>query len=173
MAGPRRPGPPPPRGELVLEPPPELPEAAGGGVGKYLTYVPMAAGAGAMVFMYAGNGGGPATYAAGGMYGLSSIGMVISQLGQGSGERRRRQDGERRDYLRYLGQVRHRVRQAAKAQADAQFWNHPAPDCLWSFAPTGRRWERSPSDPDFAQVRIALGPQRLALRLVPPETKPA
>lgn len=33
-------------------------------------------------------------------------------------------------------------------------------------------WERRPQDADFAHVRVGLGDQRLATRLVPPETGP-
>ena len=35
-----------------------------------------------------------------------------------------------------------------------------------------RLWERRPSSDDFAKVRIGTGTHRLAVRLVPPETKP-
>src|SRR5262249_10683345 len=35
-----------------------------------------------------------------------------------------------------------------------------------------RVWERRASDPDFGQIRIGTGPQRLAVQLIPPETKP-
>ena len=169
---PRRAGPQAPHGEFMLEPPPDLPEPAERGIGQYLMYVPMVGGAGAMVFLYAGTGATPITYAASAMYGLSSFGMIASQLGRSSGERSRKADGDRRDYLRYLGQARRRVRDSMRQQADAQFWNHPDPDCLWSFAMSSRRWERRHEDPDFGQLRLATGPQRLALRLVPPETKP-
>jgi DNA segregation ATPase FtsK/SpoIIIE, S-DNA-T family len=170
---PRRPGPEPPRGEFLLEPPPELPEAGGGGgIGQYLMYLPMIGGAGAMFFLYAGSGGTPITYMASAMYGLSSLGMVASQFGRNAGDRGRKADGDRRDYMRYLSQARRRVRDAIEQQARSQFWNHPDPDCLWSFAMSSRRWERRPEDPDFAEVRLATGGQRLALRLVPPETKP-
>src|SRR5262245_51006624 len=103
---PRQPGPEPPHGELLLEPPPEMAEAASGGIGQYLFYLPMIGGAGAMVFMYAGPGATPITYAASAMYGLSSFGMVLSQFGRNSGDRGRRLDGDRRDYLRYLRQAR-------------------------------------------------------------------
>src|SRR5215469_3816610 len=169
---PRRPGPEPPRGEFLLEPPPELAETGGGGIGQYLMYLPMIGGAGAMVFLYAGAGATPITYVASGMYGLSSFGMIASQFGRNAGERSRKADGDRRDYLRYLGQARRRVREAIGQQARSQLWNHPDPECLWSFAMSSRRWERRQEDPDFAEVRIATGPQRLALRLVPPETRP-
>jgi DNA segregation ATPase FtsK/SpoIIIE, S-DNA-T family len=169
---PRRPGPEPPGGEFLLEPPPELPETSGGGIGQYLMYLPMVGGAGAMVFLYAGAGATPVTYAASAMYGLSSFGMIATQFGRNAGERARKADGDRRDYLRYLGQARRRVRDAMDKQAICQFWNHPDPECLWSFAMSSRRWERRPQDADFAELRVATGPQRLALRLVPPETKP-
>ncbi|MEV5957692.1 type VII secretion protein EccCa [Streptomyces sp. NPDC051987] len=170
---PRRPGPEPPRGELLLAAPPDLPEHQGGNFGQLLTYLPMALGGGAMAFMYVGVGGSAVTYLVGGMFALSSVGMMFGQLGRGSGDRRRRIDGERRDYLRYLGQVRRRARTAARRQREALSWNHPEPDALWSLAMTSRRWERRAGDADFGVVRIATGPQRLSLRLIPPDTKPA
>jgi S-DNA-T family DNA segregation ATPase FtsK/SpoIIIE len=106
------------------------------------------------------------------MYGLSSFGMIMGQMGRNTGDRTRKIDGERRDYLRYLGQARRRVRQAAAQQRDALTWNNPDPDCLWSFAMSDRLWERRSDDDDFGQLRLATGSQRLALRLVPPETRP-
>jgi S-DNA-T family DNA segregation ATPase FtsK/SpoIIIE len=169
---PRRAGPELPRGEFLLEPPPEMAEATSAGVGQYLLYLPMIGGAAAMVFMYAGPGATPITYVASAMYGLSSFGMVVSQFSRNSGDRARRLDGDRRDYLRYLGQARRRVREAARRQRSAQYWNHPDPDSLWSYAMSSRLWERRGSDADFGEVRIATGPQRLAVRIVPPETKP-
>jgi S-DNA-T family DNA segregation ATPase FtsK/SpoIIIE len=168
----REPGPETPRGEFMLEPPPDLAESAAGGIGQYLLYLPMVGGAGAMVFMYAGPGATALTYAASAMYGLSSAGMLVGQFTRGSGERGRKLDGDRRDYLRYLGQARRRIREAAARQREAQLWNHPDPDALWSFAMSSRLWERRPGDPDFTDVRVATGAQRLAVRLVPPETKP-
>ncbi len=161
-----------PRGEFLLEPPPDLAETGTGGIGQYLFYLPMIGGAGAMVFMFAGPGATAITYVASAMYGLSSFGMVLSQFGRAGGDRARKMDGDRRDYLRYLAQARKRIRDAARAQRDAQVWNHPDPQTLWGFAMSSRRWERRPSDPDFGEMRVASGPQRLALRLVPPETKP-
>jgi DNA segregation ATPase FtsK/SpoIIIE, S-DNA-T family len=169
---PRRPGPEPPHGEFLLEPPPDLAESASGGIGQYLLYLPMVGGAGAMVFMYAGPGATPLTYAASAMYGLSSVGMFVSQFARNSSDRGRKLDGDRRDYLRYLGQARRRIREAANRQREAQLWNHPDPDALWSIAMSSRLWERRPGDPDFGDLRVATGTQRLAVRLVPPETKP-
>ena len=36
-----------------------------------------------------------------------------------------------------------------------------------------RVWERRPQDPDFGSLRLGTGTQQLAVRLVPPQTKPA
>ncbi len=168
----RQPGPERPRGDLLLESPPELPETVAGNFGQLLVYLPMAAGGGAMVFMFAGPGGTLATYLAGGLYGMSTMGMMLGQMGRGSGEKKKRLEGERRDYLRYVSQARGRIRNTARRQREAAQWDNPAPDALWSLAMTSRLWERRPADPDFGNARIALGPQRLAMRLVAPDTKP-
>ena len=133
----------------------------------------MVAGAGAMVFMFAGSGGTAVTYLASSMYALSSVGMMFGMVGRTAGDKRRKVEGERRDYLRYLGQVRRRVRAAAARQRAALGWHHPDPDALWSLAMSSRLWERRPEDQDFGVVRLGVGNQRLAVRLVPPDTQPA
>jgi S-DNA-T family DNA segregation ATPase FtsK/SpoIIIE len=162
-----------PRGELVLDPPPELPESvAGGGFGSILTMLPMLAGAGSTVLLVAGPGARPITYIASGMFGLSMVAMMIGNLGKSSGEKRRRLDGDRRDYQRYLGQVRRRVRRAAAAQRAAALWRHVDPSMLWCVALSSRLWERRFADGDFAVVRVARGAPSLSVSLVTPETKP-
>ncbi len=169
----RRQPPPEPKGEIVLESPPELPESVStGGMGQALTYLPMAAGAGSTALLVTGSGGSPMTYLASGMMALSMLGMMTSSMGRSSGEKRRRLDGDRRDYQRYLGQVRRRVRRAAEQQRAAALWHHPAPDSLWCIALGNRLWERRPIDGDFLSVRVARGAQRLGVTLVTPETKP-
>ncbi|MDQ2797393.1 MAG: type VII secretion protein EccCa, partial [Actinomycetota bacterium] len=169
----RRSGPVEPRGEIVLESPPELPESvSGGGAGQMLTYLPMIAGAGATGLLVTGSHGSPITYLASGMMALSMVGMAFGGMGRGAGEKRRRLDGDRRDYQRYLEQVRRRVRRAAEQQRAASLWRHPDPDTLWCIAVGSRLWERRSGDQDFLQIRVARGPQRLAVNLVPPETKP-
>jgi S-DNA-T family DNA segregation ATPase FtsK/SpoIIIE len=169
----RRAGPREPRGEIVLESPPELPETvSGSGMGQMLTYLPMLAGAGATGLLVAGTGGSPVTYLASGMMGLSMVGMAFSGMGRTSGEKRRRLDGDRRDYQRYLEQVRRRVRRAAEQQSSSTLWHHPDPDALWCVALGTRLWERRAGDEDFLAVRVGRGPKRLAVTLVPPETKP-
>ncbi|GII86558.1 type VII secretion protein EccC [Sphaerisporangium siamense] len=169
----RRPPPAPPRGEILLESPPEIPETTSGGFGQILTFMPMVAGGAAMGLMFtAGAGGSPIMYVASGMFALSMVGMSLSQLGRASGERKSRLNGLRRDYFRYLSQTRRKVRRAARQQREALQWNGPDPDALWSFVMGPRLWERRPRDGDFATVRAGTGTQRLAVQLIPPDSKP-
>ncbi|MGH3392831.1 MAG: type VII secretion protein EccCa [Actinomadura sp.] len=161
-----------PRGEILLESPPELPEVTSDGFRSALMYLPMAAGAGAMALMMTNGNGNKLQMVGGGMMGLSMFGMMFSQFGQRSGERKTKLDGARRDYLRYLGQVRKKVRKAAQMQRESLEWNNPSPDRLWSTVMSARIWERRATDPDFAQIRIGSGSQKLSIQLISPETKP-
>jgi S-DNA-T family DNA segregation ATPase FtsK/SpoIIIE len=167
---PRPAGPVLPQGELILESPPELSEAAGGtNLAMALMYLPMSIGP--ALFMFTA-GASTVTYVLGGVYVVASIAMAGVFLGRGGGDRRRKIDAERREYLRYLGQVRRRVRRVAAAQREARYWLHPDPSTLWSIAAGSRLWERRPTDEDFADVRVAIGKQRLAVPLIAPDTKP-
>jgi S-DNA-T family DNA segregation ATPase FtsK/SpoIIIE len=156
----------------VLESPPELPEQLPRGVGQLLMVLPMVCGVGAMAFLYAGRGGGTMTYVAGGLFGVSMLGMAFSSIGSGGGQKKAELDAERRDYMRYLAQVRRRARRAAAQQRAALMWRHPAPDALWSLAASRRMWERRRTDDDFGEVRVAVGAQKMAVGIVTPETKP-
>ena len=162
-----------PRGEVMLESPPEVTETvSGGGMTAALTYLPMLAGGGAMAFMFVRPGSGALGAVIGVLYAVSMAGMLVGQLGRGSTEKKRRLDGERRDYARYLTQVRRRVRRAVAQQHEALAWRGPEPAALWSIAMSSRLWERRPGDEDFGQARIGVGAQQLAVRLVTPQTKP-
>lgn len=169
--------PPMPRGDLLLESPPELPPpAAKQTFGALLRFLPMIAGGLAMGLMYSGmltNGGkmGPAAIA-GGLMGVSMVGMMISQMGRGNNDESQELDASRRDYFRYLGQTRRQVRKTAADQRKAVTWRHPAPDTLWAIAGDRRMWERRPDADDFMAVRISVGRQQFAKRIVPPESKP-
>ncbi|MEV6344879.1 type VII secretion protein EccCa [Actinoplanes sp. NPDC051851] len=169
---PRQAGPQLPRGELLLESPPELPEQLPRSVGQMLMILPMVCGVGAMAFLYAGRGGGTITYVAGALFGVSMLGMAVSTMGQGGGNKKAELDAERRDYMRYLSQVRRQARRAAAQQRSALVWRHPEPDALWSVASSRRMWERRSTDDDFAEIRIAVGSQKLAVGIITPETKP-
>lgn len=169
----RRPSPKPPRGEILLESPPEIPEVQGQGFMMALTYMPMIAGGAAMALMFTSGGtGNPLMYVASGLFAFSMVGMTIGQMGRQAGERKHRLNGLRRDYFRYLSQARKRSRRAAKQQREALEWSGPAPDSLWWVAMSSRLWERRPRDEDFGTVRLGTGVQRLAIQLVPPDSKP-
>ena len=161
-----------PSGEIHLESPPEIPAAKPAGLMQTLMWLPMVAGGGAMALMFVGGGGNAIQSLASGLFGLSMVGMMFGQIGNGAGERKFKLDGARRDYLRYLAQTRKRVRKAAAEQREALEWNSPDPESLWSLVMSARLWERRPADTDFGQLRIGKGPQKLAIELVAPETKP-
>jgi S-DNA-T family DNA segregation ATPase FtsK/SpoIIIE len=169
---PRRPAPQLPRGELLLESPPELAEELPRGFGQLLMILPMVAGVGAMAFLYAGRGGGTMTYVVGGLFGVSMLGMAVGSMGGGSGDKKAELNAERRDYMRYLAQVRRQARRAAAQQRAALRWRHPEPDALWSIVLSNRMWERRTTDDDFGEIRIAVGSQQLAVKIITPETKP-
>ncbi|PBC71092.1 S-DNA-T family DNA segregation ATPase FtsK/SpoIIIE [Streptomyces sp. TLI_235] len=172
---PRRPGPAMPDGEVQLQEPPGLPEKQSG-MSSVLTMAPMALGSLSMVFMFlhpgGTQGGGALSYLAMGMMALSAVGMLLTQLIRGSSDRKQQLRAERRDYLRYLSQMRRQVRHSIDAQRLALAWRHPAPEELWTLVGTSRLWERRLTHPDFSDVRIGLGTQRLATPLAPLATKP-
>jgi DNA segregation ATPase FtsK/SpoIIIE, S-DNA-T family len=164
-----------PSGEILLQPPPEIPEAAPDNFRQTLMYLPMVAMMVGMGSMFAGQSSNTIVYVGGGAMALGMGGMMMGQMGRGSGDRKVKLNGARRDYLRYLGQVRRRVRAVAAAQREALEWVSPHPRALPGLLidPELRRvWERRPSGDDFAKVRIGTGTHRLAVRLVPPDTKP-
>ncbi|WEV25038.1 type VII secretion protein EccCa [Streptomyces sp. 71268] len=168
-----------PSDELRLEPPPELPRGQQEGV--LMQLLPML-GMGSSVVFFFMPGAAPFMRIMGALMLVSTVGMVIAQIVR----YRRGTQGQladvRRDYLKYLAQTRRQIRRTARAQRDAQFYLHPAPDQLWSLTvdasarPSGdaasRVWERRISDADFGQVRVGLGAQQLATPLVTPDTAP-
>ncbi len=167
-----------PRGDVLLEPPPEIPPPpTGRNFGMILRMLPMLAGGLAMGLMMMGGGGlGGGRGAMGGvvgvLYGVSMLGMVISSAGRGNDEQAQQLDGNRRDYFRYLGQTRKTLREAGDQQRASVEFRHPAPDILWTLVGERRMWERRPEDEDFAAVRVAVGSQQFAKRITPPEAQP-
>ena len=172
----RREAPEMPHGEIVLQPPPEIPEVASDGLQQMMTYLPMLAMTFGMVAMMSGSGSGSLRWVGGGAMGLGMGGMALGQMARGKGDRKLRLNGQRRDYLRYLGQIRRQVRRAASAQRQALEWTSPQPAALWWVMAANqhaRVWERRPQDADFGSIRLGTGTQQLGVRLVPPQTKPA
>ncbi|BCY06454.1 type VII secretion protein EccCa [Actinoplanes sp. L3-i22] len=169
---PRRPAPVMPSGEVMLDPPPEVPPPAGKGWTRMLMVLPMGAGAAAMGLMMGAQRGGPLTYVAGGMYGVSILGMIAMMVGQTGGPGKKEMIESRRQYLRHLSQLRAQLRNTIRQQREALYYRNPDPATLWTFADSGRLWERRRNDADFTVVRIAVGAQEVATRLIPPQTKP-
>lgn len=101
---------------------------------------------------------------------MSVMGMASHSVGGGS------QIGEvtedRKDYLRYLGIQRRRVQKTGEIQHQVRQWDNPQPEVLPSLVESARMWERRSDSPNFAQVRVGLGTERLATKLEPPDTAP-
>ena len=170
VARPPRAAPRLPVGELVVEPPPE-PErlVPGGALARLLPLVMLLGSVGFIAVLGPRN---PTSWLFGGMFALSTLGMMGTAAG-GRGGRAAVIDEDRRDYLRYLGLLRRRVRRIAAAQRAALTAQHPDPAAWLAVLGAGRLWERRPADADFGQLRIGLGDQWLATRLVAPATGPA
>ena len=171
---PRRPAPEIPTGQLAVEAPPEIPQAAGGKWQQVMMVLPMLGGSVAMALMM-GTGQGrnnPFSYVVGALFGVSSLAMLGTSLGGANSPKKAEMMAARREYLRHLAGLRRRVRETAARQRAGLFYRHPEPSQLWSTVGSHRVWERRSTDPDFAVVRLAVGPQTLATPLVPPVTRP-
>src|SRR3954468_3849803 len=130
-----------PAGEISLQEPPTLPEPPSGNLMMLITALPMALASGAMMLMFTGGGSNNGMMiVVAGMMAVGMLGMTFGQVGRSSSARKSRMKGERRDYLRYLGQTRKKVRAMAVGQRDALAWVHPDPAALWSVAKTRRLW---------------------------------
>ncbi|MBB2940608.1 S-DNA-T family DNA segregation ATPase FtsK/SpoIIIE [Actinoplanes lutulentus] len=169
----RRSGPEAPSGELSLQEPPELAEQQSNAMRTMLMVLPMALMGGVMALMFTtgSSRGGSMNLMMSGLMVVAMGAMMLGQLG-GGGDRKQRAGAERRDYLRHLAQNRRRARQYVDQQREAALWRDPDPRALWTLAMTSRRWERRPSHPDFLEVRVGTGEQRLAVRIAPLQTKP-
>jgi len=160
-----------PTGEISIQEPPEVPEAARGGMRGALLFLPMMLMSGVVMVVFIGFRG-VLTWIIAGLMAVAVVAMLVGQFLATGGDRKHRLAGDRRDYLRYLAQHRRRARRWVQAQREANEWRHPRVESLWSFAMTTRRWERRASHPDFLEVRIGSGSQRLATRIAPLQTKP-
>ena len=160
---------------MHLEPPPEVPRVIPGNIMmKMMPVVMIVAMVGMTVLLFTSGGSAarsPVTLLFPAMMMFSMVGMFTGG-GRSGGQRKAEMNEDRKDYLRYLGQMRERAREAANEQRAALEWNHPDPAALWSLASSRRMWERRCADADFCHLRVGRGAQRLATRLVPPQTGP-
>ncbi|SNT44478.1 type VII secretion protein EccCa [Rhodococcoides kyotonense] len=173
VRGQRRAVPRTPGGEVTLQTPPEIPRVVPGNLmTKMMPVVMVAAMVGMVALMFtSGMAANPMMLMFPAMMLVSMLGMVAGG-GRGNGARTAEANEDRKDYLRYLDGLRRDVKSTAESQRTALEWAHPAPSVLWTYPGTARMWERRSSDPDFCHVRLGRGDQRLATRLVPPETGP-
>lgn len=157
-----------------MQPPPEIPRNIPANLFTKLMPLVMVVGMVGMVVLMFTSGSGIASNPMSLMFPMM---MVVSMVGMyagqgGKGQKAAEADEDRKDYLRYLDQVRRDVADTAEQQRAAVEWSHPEPGLIWMLAGTTRMWERRPGDKDFCHARIGLGSQRLATRLVAPETGP-
>ncbi|WP_306215257.1 type VII secretion protein EccCa [Actinoplanes sp. RD1] len=169
---PRASGPEAPEGRIELQEPPLMAEEAPLDFRSFASIVPMGLGMGAMMAMFGLYSRAPVMYVMGGAMAAGMLLMGVMQIGRAAGERKRKMLGERRDFLRYIAQLRKQARKAADNQRQYVLWNNPQPGWLWSIAMSSRLWERRGSHDDFGRVRIGLGRQNAMLTFSPPSTKP-
>jgi DNA segregation ATPase FtsK/SpoIIIE, S-DNA-T family len=156
-----------PSGEFQLEPPPEIPRLLPGNVMNALLPGLMILGSVGFIFI---GGLNTASMAMGGLILISTLGMMSGGMGGRRTGRKSQIDTDRKDYLRYVEQVRRDIARTRQQQRTSLVWTHPDPRSLWSFSGGRRMWERRPADRDFTTVRVGVGPQRLARQLRPPQT---
>ncbi|GIJ74668.1 type VII secretion protein EccCa [Virgisporangium ochraceum] len=164
----RRPAPVLPTGDVVVPPPPAIPEPTGSRWQGALQVLPMLLGTVATALLFAGRSGDRYSLVIGAFFGLSTLGMLATSWGGGGQPRRSELMAMRRDYLRLLAGLRRQVRSTITAQRVAMTYRHPEPGQLWCAADSYRLWERRPGDSDFAVVRVGSGPQTLATPLRAP-----
>ncbi|HEX6683736.1 MAG TPA: type VII secretion protein EccCa [Candidatus Limnocylindrales bacterium] len=162
-----------PQGDIALQPPPSLPREGGSqNFGQILLMLPVMLSTGAFSLMYLGRSNGALTWIFGSLFGLSTVGTLAFTLAKPGMQRKAALNGERRDYLRYLRNLRTQARDTAAKQQTAANTALPPPSNLWRLCGTERMWQRRANDPDFGRVRVATGTQLLASRLRAPETAP-
>ncbi|AII04875.1 type VII secretion protein EccCa [Rhodococcus opacus] len=161
-----------PGGEVSLQAPPEIPRLVPGNLlTKLLPVVMVVAMVGMMALMFSsGMARNPMSMLFPVMMMVSMLGMLAG--GGRGGPKAAEANEDRKDYLRYLDQLRRDVDETAEQQRKALDWSHPEPGLLWTIAGTARMWERRITDPDYCHVRVGRGSQRLATRLIAPETGP-
>ncbi len=161
------------RGRLVVKSTSSRrPRCPGNIVLKALPAVMIVASLGLLVFLFTAGRRNPLTIALGATTVVGTLGMMAGGGGKGGGAKRAEMDEDREDYLRYLGQMRDRAREAMVDQRAALEWVHPEPQSLWSLGASRRMWERRQNHSDFLHLRVGRSSHRLATRLVPPQTGP-
>lgn len=154
---------------MVVPPLPRVPASAR--MARLLPVIALGGMAGIAVLMW-GSGAvarGPGAVLVPVMMLVSAAGMAI-QVGARGGTGRL--DDQRRRYLSELERLGGLLGTAARHQRESLTWTHPAPTALWTLTGGPRMWERGADDSDFGHVRVGVGRQRLARRIVLPPVGP-
>lgn len=163
----------PPVGDIVVDAPPDLPSPASPGLLPRLLPVVLSLvcmGLMAAVFS-AGNGlaRNPVFLA---FPAMTLMSTVLTGLPGGARRRGGGIDADRDRYLDYLSGLSESVAEIAVAQHSSASRDDPDPDTLWTLIGGPRMWERRPGGAAFGIVRVGIGPQPLARRLVAPSLPP-
>ncbi|HUH71238.1 MAG TPA: type VII secretion protein EccCa [Mycobacterium sp.] len=157
--------------DIAVEAPPGLPPSTSPGLlARLLPVVMSVATLGVMAAAFLSGAGvarNPMFLAFPMMMLVSIVVTAITARGRGQG---RSIDADRVGYLEYLSRLRRTVTEIAVAQRSSLNSSHPDPDTLWTLIGGPRMWERRATDSDFCLVRVGVGTQPLAARLVPPGT---
>ncbi len=158
-----------PTHDLIVDALPRTPET--GGIARFLPMLGLGAmlAVGALVWGSGMVARGPSAVVLPVMMLVSAVGMAMQAGARRSGGGL---DQQRRRYLTGLGRLSEQLHDAAQRQRASLLWVHPAPSSLWTLAGGRRMWERGSVDSDFCHVRVGLGRQRLARRIVVPPVGP-
>ncbi len=97
---------------------------------------------------------------------MGAVGLVA---GGGSGGKKVPEiNADRKEYLRYLANLRTRVTSSAAAQVTFFNYHAPHPDDLLSVIGTHRQWSRASNADFYAATRIGLGSEAAVDRLLKP-----
>jgi len=150
-----------PGGELTVEPPPEPERPVPTSLLARLLPAVMLLGSVAFVALGPRE---PTSLMFGGMFALSTVGMLlVGGGGRSAGQRQAAVDEERRDYLRYLTTLRRRVRTVEAEQRSALEHVHPDPaawPAVLASGGCGSAGARIPTSVSCVRVPVRSGWRR-------------
>jgi S-DNA-T family DNA segregation ATPase FtsK/SpoIIIE len=168
---------PPPiaQGDVVVQPPPEVPRDLPGNPLSKLMPVAMVVGTVGMMAVYLTSGASATRNPMFMFFPVMMVGSLLGTMVSGTrgGGRIAEVNHDRGKYLRYLSSLDSSLVDTADSQRLSLVWNNPDPSVLWTMVGRRRMWERRTGDADFARVRIGLSPQRLSTPLIMPDLGPA
>ena len=158
-----------PVNDLVVEALPDTPST--GGISRFVPLLGLGAlmGVGALVWGSGMVARGPSSVVFPAMMLVSAVGMAMRAGTRRSGVGL---DHQRKRYLAGLGRLSEQLWETAQRQRASLLLVHPVPSSLWMLIGGPRMWERGQGDSDFCHVRVGVGRQKLARRIVVPPVGP-